>query len=77
MVLGGTQGDQGQTKGQNEIYGRRGVGMNKVWRLGTMEMIRKPPPSGGGGGGAAETEQTSALQVTLVTCGAHKKNPKI
>ena len=43
---------------------------------GSTELIRKPPPSGGGGGGAAETEQLSALQVTLGTCGAHYKNPK-
>ena len=46
--------------------------MNQGWWLWSTGLLRKPPPSGGGGGGAAETEQLSALQVTLVTCGAHK-----
>ena len=50
--------------------------MNNNGGLGSTEVARTPPQSGGGGCAAAETEQTSALQVTLWLCGAHKKNSK-
>lgn len=50
--------------------------MNNNGGLGPTEVARTPPQSGGGGCAAAETEQTSALQVTLWLCGAHKENTK-
>ena len=73
---GGTQGDQGQTKGQNRKCGRRGVEGNKFGAMVTTEGVGKPPPSCGGGGGSAETEQQLALQSSFEGCGAHRKNPK-
>lgn len=74
--LGGTQGFLGQSYGQNRNPTRRGVERCKVDELGPTGLAGKPPPSGGGGGVSAETEQTSALQVTLWLCGAHNKHSK-
>ena len=51
---------------------RRGVARNQGGGLGPTGLAGKPPPSGGGGGVTAETEQYTALQVTLWLCGAHK-----
>ena len=73
---GGTQGVRGQTIGQKPIPGRRGWKGAIVVALGPLRWSEHHHKVVVVSGGAAETEQTSALQVTLGTCGAHKKNHK-
>ena len=73
LKLGGSQWFLGQPRGQTWYPGRRGVERCKVQGLGPTGLARKPPPSCGGGGVSAETEQYTALQLTLESCGAHHK----
>ena len=76
LILGGTQGSYGQTKGQWGISGRRGGSKELNWRCGahcgghktTTKLWCWPEMTAAG--------EVFSLQLSLVRCGAQNKNHK-